>query len=158
AAAALENARLYQSEVRARQEIARLRDYNQAILDSLASGVFVINSRGVVQFWNRMMEQISGTPREQILRANLFERITHLTPYREHVQTLGRSRKQFRIDRLTRQRAAVGPDPDFVGTQEVTESYLFQPLLQGGRVIGILGVVEDITHKMRLDAQLVRSE
>lgn len=158
AGAALENARLYQAEVRAREEIGRLRDYNQAILDSLASGIFVINSRGVVQFWNRMMEQVTGLAREQTLRANLFERVAHLAPYREQVQTLGRSRKQFRIDRLTRQRSAVGPDPDFVGSQEVTESYLFQPLLQGGRVIGILGVVEDITHKMRLDAQLVRSE
>src|SRR5262249_26052625 len=44
AATAIENARLYQEEVRTREEIASLRDYNQAILDNLNTGVFVIDA------------------------------------------------------------------------------------------------------------------
>jgi PAS domain S-box-containing protein len=158
AALALETMRRQQSQARAFADLARVKEYYQAILDSLNSGVFVLGSRGAVQFWNRAMEQMTGLPRDQVMRANLFARLPHLEPYREKIQGLGRSRKPFRIERLTRQRAAADPDPDFAGTQEVTESYVFQPLLHGGRLAGILGVVDDITMKIRLDTQLVRSE
>jgi two-component system cell cycle sensor histidine kinase/response regulator CckA len=154
----LETMRRQQSQARAYEDLSRVKEYYQAILDSLGSGVFVVGSRGVVQFWNRAMEQMTGIPRDQVMRANLFARLPHLEPYRERIQGLGRSRKPFRIERLSRSRQLPDPDPDFEATQEVTETYLFQPLLHGGRLAGVLGVVDDITLKMRLDTQLVRSE
>lgn len=154
----LEMLRRFRAQARACQELTRLKEYYEAILDSLTSGVFVINGRGAVQFWSRSMEQMSGVARGRALRANLFEQLPYLAPYREKIQAAGRSRKPFRIERLVRQREASGPDPDFVGTQEVTETYLFQPLLRDGRLAGILGIVDDITQKIRLDQQLLRSE
>src|SRR5262249_43889255 len=60
AASAIENIRLYEEEVRSRSEIARLRDYHQCILDGINFGVFVITPRGIVQFWNRRMEAMTG--------------------------------------------------------------------------------------------------
>jgi PAS domain-containing protein len=92
AATAMENARLYQEEVRARAEIAALRDYNQSILDNLNTGVFVINAEGQVQFWNRTLEQFFGIPREVVLDRNLFEQVEHLSPHAENVRQIARTR------------------------------------------------------------------
>jgi PAS domain S-box-containing protein len=157
AALALETMRRHQLQTRALAEVSRVKEHYQAILDSLNSGVFVIGSRGAVQFWNRAMEQMTGIPRDRAARGNLFAQLPHLEPFREKIHGLGRSRKPFRIDRLTRQRAVDDP-ADLGATQEVTETYTFQPLLREGRLAGILGVVDDITLKLRFDMQLVRSE
>jgi PAS domain S-box-containing protein len=149
AATAMENARLYQEEVRAREEIAALRDYNQAILDNLNTGVFVIDADGRVQFWNRTLEQLLETERDRILGQSLFDQVEHLAPYAENVRQIARTRKGYTIDRLTRESDSRG---------EVVEAYRFQPLLRDGRLAGILGVVEDLTLRVRMDTQLIRSE
>lgn len=156
AASALENIRLYQEEVRSRSEIARLRDYHQCILDGINFGVFVITPRGIVQFWNRRMEAMTGLTREMVLGHNLFTRFEHLAPYRDTVLQIGRSRKEYRIDRLERPAPPDGTETG--GNEQSTETYLFRPLPQGTRLAGILGVVEDISLKVRMDEQLVRSE
>ena len=149
AATAIENARLFQEEVRAKEEIAALRDYNQAILDNLNTGVFVIDAEGQVQFWNQTLEQLLDIPRDAILHQNLFERVEHLAPHAEKVRQIARTRRPYAIERLTRITEARG---------EVTESYRFQPLLHEERLTGILGVVEDLTLRVRMDSQLIRSE
>lgn len=149
AATAIENARLYQKEVRAREEIARLRDYNQSILDNLNTGVFVIDADGLVQFWNRTLEQLLEIPRAAILRRNLFDEVPQLAAHAEKVRRIARTRQPYVIERLTRATESRG---------EVTESYRFQPLLRDERLAGILGVVEDLTLRVKMDTQLIRSE
>jgi PAS domain S-box-containing protein len=149
AATAMENARLFQEEVRAKEEIASLRDDHQSILDNLNSGVFVIDGDGQVQFWNRTLEQLLEIPRDRIVGHSLFERVEHLAPHAEKVRQIARSRQPYGIERLTRETEARG---------EITESYRFQPLLRDGRVAGILGIVEDLTLRVKMDAQLIRSE
>jgi PAS domain S-box-containing protein len=149
AATAIENARLYQAEVRTREEVALLRDYNQSILDNLSSGVFVIDAESRVQFWNRTLEQLLDIPRDSILHQNLFEHVAPLAPHAEKVRQIARTRRPYAVDRLTRQSEHRG---------EVTESYRFQPLLREDRLAGILCVVEDLTLRVKLDSQLIRSE
>jgi signal transduction histidine kinase/CheY-like chemotaxis protein len=100
------------------------------------------------------MEAMTGMTRETVLGHNLFTRVEHLAPYREAVLQIGRSRKEYRIDRLARPL----PEGAGEGDRETTETYLFRPLPQGTRLAGILGVVEDISLKVRMDEQLVRSE
>jgi PAS domain S-box-containing protein len=149
AAAAMENARLYQEEVRAREEIAALHAYHQSILDNLNVGVFVIEADGAVRFWNRTLEQLLELPRNQILGRSLFEGVEHLGPHAEKVRQIARTRQPYRVDRLTRETEARG---------EITESYSFQPLVRDGQLAGILGIVEDLTLRVKMDSQLIRSE
>jgi PAS domain S-box-containing protein len=149
AATAMENARLFQQEVRAKEEIAALRDYNQAILDNLNTGVFVIDAEGEVRFWNRTLEQLLEAPRDGMLGRSLFDRVEHLAPHAGKVRQIARSRKGYAIDRLTRETESRG---------EVVESYRFQPLVLDGKLAGILGIVEDLTLRVRMDTQLIRSE
>jgi PAS domain S-box-containing protein len=117
----------------------------------------LISPRGIVQFWNRRMEAMTGFARAAVLGQNLFARVDWLAGHRESVLQIGRSRKEYRIDRLTRPVPEDGPEPDGLGG-EATESYRFWPLTQGGRFAAILGVVEDISARVRMDDQLVRSD
>src|SRR5205814_10653766 len=103
-------------------------------------------------------EGTTGTTREMVLGHNLFTRVEHLAPYRETVLQIGRSRKEYRIDRLARPAPRDDADPAGESDEEATETYLFRPLPQGTRLAGILSVVEDISLKVRMHEQLVRCE
>src|SRR5207249_7057 len=104
------------------------------------------------------MEAMTGLAREVVLGQNLFTRVEYLGSYRENVLQIGRSRKEYRIERLERPGARDGSEPAGEEPPRVTESYLFRPLPMGTRLVGILGVVEDISARVRMDQQFIRSE
>jgi PAS domain S-box-containing protein len=65
AGTAVENARLYRA-VEERAHAAR-------VLETVADGVFLVDVEGVVRFWNRAAETISGIRREEIVGRRLEE-------------------------------------------------------------------------------------
>jgi PAS domain S-box-containing protein len=149
AAAALENARRFRQEVHAHAEVAARYDADELILDNLNLGVFVIDPEGRVRFWNRTLEQLLEIPRASIQGQPLFDRVDQLMSHAEKVRQTARTRQPYVIDRLCRTTEGRG---------EVTESYRFQPLIREGRLTGILGILEDLTSRVRMDSRLVRSE
>ncbi len=83
-AIALENARLY-SDIQARaEELQRLKDYNENIVESLSVGILVLDSERRVQSWNTHLElalhisrdQARGRRLDELLPAELARRIT----------------------------------------------------------------------------------
>jgi PAS domain S-box-containing protein len=75
AGTAVENAQLYRA-AEERAQAAR-------VLETVADGVFLVDTGGVVRLWNRAAETISGIRREQIVGRRLEE----LLPGWEHVST-----------------------------------------------------------------------
>jgi len=70
AATALENGRLYKDLQTKAQELDRLREFNENIVESLDEGLVVLDREERVLRWNRAMEQIYGlTPAEAIGRS-----------------------------------------------------------------------------------------
>jgi PAS domain S-box-containing protein len=72
---AIENAQLYR-EAEERAQAAR-------VLETVADGVFLVDTDGIVRLWNRAAETISGIRREEIVGRRLEE----LLPAWERVQT-----------------------------------------------------------------------
>jgi two-component system NtrC family sensor kinase len=71
AALALENAYLYsQASIRA-MELERLKDYSENIIESLTMGVAVIDRRGKITGWNRVLEETFLKKKEEVVDKTL---------------------------------------------------------------------------------------
>lgn len=147
-ALAIENASLYnQASIRA-MELERLKDYSENIIESLTVGVAVLNQKGEVTGWNRVLEGIFSKKKHQVLGHGLRE-------------VLGPKNFLALFPSDTQQ--------DFRLLSEITlempegEKRIFDiaktPLLDNTMApYGTIIVFEDITEKIHLQQQLVTSE
>jgi two-component system NtrC family sensor kinase len=67
AATAIMNGRLYHSLHEKAEELRGLKEYNENILESLDSGIVVLDLEGRVVRWNRAMEALFGRARRDVL-------------------------------------------------------------------------------------------
>jgi PAS domain S-box-containing protein len=67
AATAIMNGQLYRSLAEKADELRGLKDYNENILESLDSGIVVLDLEGRVVRWNRAMEGLYGRARAEVL-------------------------------------------------------------------------------------------
>jgi len=67
AATAIMNGRLFRSLNEKADELRGLKEYNENILESLDSGIVVLDLEGRVARWNRAMENLYGRRREEVL-------------------------------------------------------------------------------------------
>lgn len=147
-ALALENAYLYnQADIKAR-ELERLKDYSENIIESLTVGVAVLDTKGKIIGWNRVLEGTFSRKKEDVLGKNLIDVL---------------DKKNFL--------ALFPPDTqqEFRLLSEINieipsgESKIFDiaktPLLDNNmKPYGTVIVFEDITEKFSLQQQLLTSE
>ncbi|MCC7007258.1 MAG: GAF domain-containing protein [Acidobacteria bacterium] len=67
AATALENARLYHQLSGKAEEIERLRQFSDSVIESLTDGIVVVDMQDRVLRWNKRMEALLGLPRQQAI-------------------------------------------------------------------------------------------
>ncbi len=131
----------------------------RSLLGSLPVGVWVADPTGMIVAANREAVRLQGFPEDQTIgRVNTFKlssayRIYHLdgTPYGEGEAPLARalggevvSQEEFRWD---------------VGDTSMTVVANAAPLLEpSGKIVGAMVVVQDITGRKRLQADLAASE
>src|SRR5207237_6343252 len=73
AATAVMNGRLYHSLREKADELQELTEYNENILESIDSGILVLDLDGRVVRWNRAMEALYGRRRDDVLDRSLDE-------------------------------------------------------------------------------------
>ncbi len=145
---ALENAYLYNQEIIRSQELQRLKDYSDNIIESLTVGVAVIDESGLVTGWNRVLEQQFGLSRSQALNRHLTEVIGL-----ENFQAIFPPETQAEYQLLS----------EITLTTASGQKKIFDvartPLLDNHfRAYGTIIVFEDITEKIGLQQQMVTSE
>lgn len=72
-AVAIENALLLEEQAQRAKELARLKDFNENIIESINVGVMVINLAGRITNWNGALEDIYGLRREQTIGHRITE-------------------------------------------------------------------------------------
>ena len=80
AATAIMNGRLYQRLAEKADELRGLKDYNENILESLDSGIVVLDLEGRVVRWNRAMEGLYGRARAEVLGPAARQRLPRGVP------------------------------------------------------------------------------
>jgi PAS domain S-box-containing protein len=151
AATALENARLYGQLHDKADEIERLREFGDSVVESMSAGLVVVDLDDRVVRWNRRMEQLVGLDRGRALGrrlASLFEK-----PLVEMLQAARRDSP----DGTTLHRMPLSPgaaDPRKAVLVNVTLAPLQTAAGRSGWIIGL----EDVTDRANMEEQLRLSE
>ncbi len=153
-ATAIENGRLYQQLKAQADQVERMRQSNENILESLDNGLTVVGADGRVIRWNRALEHLSGIPRRDAVGRGLADLLAPSLVDAIEAARLG-SPSGAALYRtpltLARGRADTGRLVDVVVV----------PLQGDGVDLGVEGsiiVFEDVTSRARLEEQLQISD
>jgi PAS domain S-box-containing protein len=156
-ATAIENGRLYRQLHLKAEELGRMREFNDNILESLDDGLVVFDSSERIVRWNSALEQFYGVDRAVAVSLTLGEVFD--APFvealraacREHPMGVLLSKVPLRDRR---------PD-DATDRPRLLVNVTAVPLLNGGEAGGVEGtilIIEDVTDRVRLEEQLQISE
>ncbi|MDQ3346964.1 MAG: ATP-binding protein [Acidobacteriota bacterium] len=151
AATALENGRLYrQLRVKA-DELERLREFSENILESLNDGLAVVDRADRIIRWNRRLEELYGIRHEQAVTRRLDEIFepAFLEVVRAARGDSPEGAAFYRVPVLTRHDSS----------RRLLVNVATTPLRDSeGAVAGTIIVVEDISSRVQLEEQLQISE
>ncbi len=147
-ALALENASLYnQASIRA-QELERLKDYSENIIESLTVGVAVLDQNGRIIGWNRVLEDTFRKKKEEVIGNNLMRILGA-----DNFAALFPSDTQQDYHLLSE--ISLGMPSGEKKIFDIAKTPLLDNRLNP---YGTIIVFEDITDKILLQQQLVTSE
>jgi len=131
AGVAVENAQLYR-EVEERAQSAR-------VLETVADGVFVVDSDGLVRLWNRAAETISGIRREEIVGRRLDDLLPAWKRASTRVETLPFEREGH--DRWVSISGVAFDDGVVYAFQDITDERVLEQMRQD--------IVATVSHELR---------
>jgi PAS domain S-box-containing protein len=145
---AIQNARLYASLEQKISEYERLKEFNENIVESINVGVFAVDLEERVESWNAQMEVMYAMPRREavgqylrdILPANFVTEFLRLKD-EPGVHNLYRFRLQTRSGENRSANVAIAP--------LVSRNF---------EIVGRIIIVDDITERTELEAQLAQAD
>ncbi|HTI39318.1 MAG TPA: ATP-binding protein [Vicinamibacterales bacterium] len=151
AATALENGRLYRQLRTKADEVERMRQFSENILESLNDGLAVFNQDGRVVRWNRQLEEIYGIRHEDAVGRHMNDLFDG--PIAQMLRTSGAISAEggayYRVPMATRH------DPN----RRLLINLAVTPLRDSqDAVVGTIVIVEDISTRVQLEEQLQISE
>ena len=148
AALALENAYLYsQAHIRA-MELEQLKDYSENIIESLTMGVAVIDQKGRITGWNRVLEETFQKKKDEVIDKTL-EDVLGKKNY-ESLFPLD-SQRDFRLlSEITLEMPSGGKKIFDIAKTPLMDNEM--------NPYGTVIAFEDITEKISLQQQLLTSE
>jgi len=160
-ATAIENGRLYRQLHLKAEELGRMREFNDNILESLDDGLVVFDADERIVRWNRALESIYGMERDAAIGRSLAELFdSHFVEAlraarHEHPYGATLYRVPVSYSDALKSRGGHGDRADVRLLVNATEVPLQG---DGDAVSGTILLLEDITDRVRLEEQLQISE
>lgn len=151
-ATAIENGRLYQALRDKADELNRMREFSENVVQSLQDGILVSDLDGVVLHWNPAMEEIAGVPAAQAVGRRLDELFDpeFLAAVRMGERGGSESATVYRTPLVSRHAD---------GARKRLVNAAMHPLRSSGLAqAGSVLMIEDITSRVQLEEQLQISE
>ena len=151
AATALENGRLYRQLRMKADELDRMREFSENILESLNDGLAVLNRDDRIVRWNRRLEEMYGVRHEDAVGHGIDEIFdaAFFDALRSARQESPEGAAVYRVPLVTRQ------DPQ----RRLLVNLATTPLRDSdGAIGGTILVIEDISSRAQLEEQLQISE
>ncbi len=147
-AIAIQNARLYASLEQKIAQYERLKDFNENIVESINVGVLAVDLADRVESWNSQMEVMYALPRWQALTRPLSE----IFPA-DFVEEFYRTRQSPGIHNLYKFRLAAP-----TGETRIVNVAIAPLVTKKFSVVGRLIIMDDITERVGLEAQLSQAD
>jgi two-component system, NtrC family, sensor kinase len=145
---AVQNARLYASLEQKVVEYERLKDFNENIVESINVGVLAVDLADRIESWNSQMEVMYALPRWQAVTHSLSE----VFPV-AFVQEFYRVRQNPGIHNLYKFRLGTP-----TGETRIVNVAIAPLVSRKFNVIGRLIILDDITERVELEAQLSQAD
>jgi hypothetical protein len=152
-AVAIDNSLLYRSEREKAEELSRLKEFSENIIESVNVGILVVDFDGRITTWNSALEEISGVNRERALRRNirdvmdadLVETMRNATG--ERGWSLSETRHIYKFNASTED------------GRPLTLNISLAPFeVARGVIAGAIIVIENVTERAQLEEQLLQRE
>jgi two-component system, NtrC family, sensor kinase len=147
-AIAIQNARLYASLAQKVAEYERLKDFNENIVESINVGVLAVDLADRIESWNSQMEVMYALPRWQAVSRPLGEVFPAA-----FMEEFYRTRQNAGIHNLYKFRLGTHS-----GEIRIVNVAIAPLVTKKFHVIGRLIIVDDITERVELEAQLAQSD
>ena len=147
-AIAIQNARLYASLEQKIAQYERLKDFNENIVESINVGVLAVDLADRVESWNSQMEVMYALPRWQALTRPLSEIFAA-----DFVEEFYRTRQSPGIHNLYKFRLAAP-----TGETRIVNVAIAPLVTKKFSVVGRLIIMDDITERVELEAQLSQAD
>ncbi|HEX3646736.1 MAG TPA: ATP-binding protein, partial [Vicinamibacterales bacterium] len=152
-ATAIENGRLYRQLHLKAEELGRMREFNDNILESLDNGLVVFDAEEKIVRWNRALEEFYGVAREAAIGCRLGDLFD--APFVEAL----RAARQDHPYGATLYRVPLSSRDGNTGRLLVNATEVpLQNFSGDDPVVGMLMIIEDITDRVQLEEQLQISE
>jgi two-component system, NtrC family, sensor kinase len=147
-AIAIQNARLYASLEQKVAQYERLKDFNENIVESINVGVLAVDLEDRIESWNSQMEVMYALPRWQALTHPLRE----VFPA-EFMEEFYRVRQSSGIHNLYKFRMITR-----AGETRIVNVAIAPLVTKKFTVVGRLIIMDDITERVELEAQLTQAD
>jgi PAS domain S-box-containing protein len=152
-AVAIDNSLLYRSEMEKADELARLKEFSENIVESVNVGILVVDFDGRITTWNSALEEIFGISRERALRRSIDDIFD-----RDLIETIqnviGQEDWSIRDTRHIYKYNASTEDG-----RPLTVNVSLAPFEAAhGVITGTLVVIENVTERAQLEQQLLERE
>ena len=161
-ATAIENGRLYRQLHLKAEELGRMREFNENILESLDDGLVVCDVDERIVRWNRALEGFYGVPRSSAIGRRLPDVFDQ--PFVDALRAAWRENPYgatlFRVPLLRRSRSGDGTPAADASSKLLVNATAVPLQAQAGDtdVSGMILLLEDITDRVYLEEQLQISE
>jgi len=145
---AIQNAQLYRRLEQKITEFESLKEFHENIVESINVGVFAVDLDGCIESWNTQMESMFGKSRTEVLRQPLS---VVLPP--EFVARFNSVHKEQGTHTLYKFRLVL-PNGEVRIANIAIAPLVTRNFVAVGRII----LVDDITDRMQLEAQLTQAE
>jgi two-component system, NtrC family, sensor kinase len=152
-AVAIENALLLEDQAQRAEEMARLKEFNENIIESINVGVLVINLQGRITNWNGALETIYGLKREDAIGRRIIqvfkdETLRELRLLMERIEWhKGEPVNVYKFRATSVDGRDLMLNISLAALQSKTEE-----------VEGTLIAIEDVTERMKLEEQVQQSD
>ncbi len=133
----------------AEEALRALKEFNDHVLQSMPAGLVAHDLEFRITLWNKTMEEISGYTAEEVLGRDPYDVFPHLKE--DGLDQLHRAALEGNIVSMTNV-----PYRTPRGKEGYANEKYF-PLRDGeGRIVGVIGIIEDVTHTVRLEKEVAQ--
>ena len=129
------------------------KEFYNTIVESMSDGIMVLDDTFCYTYWNREMERISKVPREALVGQNkkpwdvfpyvMAEGVDRMMQRAMHGEIVGREDICFRTPN---------------GTEGITSETYLPQCNETGEVVGVVGIIRDITARNRAEKALIEEQ